>query len=637
MSLRRPTLLLLTALLILNASGIAILSRAQTPNSDPKFDVRAGYTKREVMIPMRDGVRLFTTIYAPKDATASKTYPIMLTRTPYSVAPYGEAEFRQELGPSAAFARAGYIFVYQDVRGRFMSEGEFVHVRPHKDAPVSTKNISESTDAYDTVEWLLKNVPGHNARVGMWGISYPGFYTAAGVIDSHPAIKAASPQAPVADWFTGDDWHHNGTLFLAHAFTWLYNNDRPRPAPTSQSPPRLEYPTPDGYQFFLEAGPISNINEKYFEGARPLWNDITRHATYDEFWRARNILPHLVNIRPAVMTVGGWFDSENLYGALKTYRAIEDQNPNIFNVLVMGPWEHGHWASTDGDWLGDLRFGAKTAAFYRASIELPFFNFHLKDEKDQGALRLPEAYLFDTGTHEWRTFESYPPREEKTRSLYFHAHGKLAFDQLAHEDGFDEYVSDPARPVPHLGGVFPGMKRGYMAEDQRHASRRPDVLVYQSDVLTEDLTVIGPVAANLYVSTTGTDADFIVKLIDVYPDDAKDPEPNSHAAPAGGLQMLVRGEPFRAKFRNSFERPEPMKPGTVTRLQWTMPDVCHTFKKGHRLMIHVQSTWFPLVDRNPQKFVDIYRARASDFQRATQRLHRSRRFDSHLKLNVATR
>lgn len=605
---------------------------AQTPNSDPPFDVRANYTKREAMAQMRDGVRLFTTIYAPKDAGMEKTYPVMLTRTPYSVAPYGENEFRSALGPSNAFAREGYIFVYQDVRGRFMSEGDFVHVRPHREKKAA-KEIDESTDTYDTVEWVLKNVPGHNGRVGMWGISYPGFYTSAGVIDSHPAIKAVSPQAPVADWFTGDDWHHNGTLFLAHAFTWLYNNDRPRPAPTSQSPPRLDYPTPDAYRFFLDAGPISNINDKYFQGERPMWSDITRHGTYDEFWKARNILPRLKNIRPAVMTVGGWFDSENLYGALKTYRAIEDQNPNIFNMLVMGPWEHGHWAGTDGDSLGDLHFGAKTAAFYRASIELPFFNFYLKD---QGKLDLPEAYLFDTGTNEWRTAQSFPLREAQTRQLYFHDANRLAFESPT-GDSFDEYVSDPAHPVPHLRGVYPGMKRGYMAEDQRHASRRPDVLVYQSEVLTEDVTVGGPVGVNLHVSTTGTDADFIVKLIDVYPDDAKDADDDPSTAPAGGLQMMVRGEPFRAKFRDGFERPAPMKPGEVTKVAWTMPDVYHTFKKGHRLMVHVQSSWFPLVDRNPQKFVDIYRATAADFQKATQRVYHSKAFNSHLQLSVIPR
>lgn len=609
---------------------------AQTPNSDPPFDVAASYTKREVMIPVRDGVRLFTAIYSPKDAAPDKTYPVMLTRTPYSVAPYGATSYRESLGPSAAFAREGYIFVYQDVRGRFMSEGEFVHVRPRRGAGGGTE-IDESTDTYDTVEWLLKNVTGHNGRVGMWGISYPGFYTSTGVIDAHPAIKAASPQAPVADWFIGDDWHHNGTLFLAHAFTWLYNNDRPRPAPTTEPPPRLQYPTPDAYRFFLDAKAIAEINEKYFKGERPFWNEILRHPNYDEFWQARNILPRLVQIRPAVMTVGGWFDSENLYGALKTYEAIEQQNRNVTNILVMGPWEHGHWAGTDGDWLGDLRFGAKTAQFYRASIELPFFNHHLKDKK---AAPPAEAHLFDTGTNEWRAYDSFPPRGSVRQSLYFHHDGQLSFDAPAGNERnlFDEYVSDPHRPVPHLPGVFPGMKRGYMAEDQRFASRRPDVLVYQTEPLAEEMTVCGPVTPSLYVSTTGTDADYVVKLIDVFPDDAPDPAPNPSGVRMGGFQMLVRGEPFRARFRNGFARPEAMRPGAVTRVGFEMPGVCHTFRRGHRVMAHIQSTWFPLVDRNPQQFVpNINTATEKDFRTATQRLHRARRHASHLTLVVAPR
>ncbi len=623
---------ILASLLLLCAFCLTL--RAQTPSTDT-FDVRANYTKREVMLPMRDGVKLFTTIYAPKDASQpGQRYPIMLTRTPYSVTPYGADAYRQSLGPSIGFARDGYIFVYQDVRGRFMSEGEFVHVRPHVE-PKNARSIDENTDAYDTIEWLLKNVSGNNGRIGIWGISYPGFYTSTSIIDSHPAIRAASPQAPVADWFIGDDWHHNGTLFLAHAFTWLSNNDRPRPAPTSELPPRVQYPTPDGYQFFLELGTIRNINERYFKGERPFWNEILRHGTYDEFWQRRNILPHLKNIRPAVMTVGGWFDSENLYGALETYRAIEAKNPNTTNLLVMGPWEHGHWASTEGDWLGDLRFDAQTARHYREQIEFPFFNFYLKDK---GTIKLPEAHVFITGANEWQTFDRFPPRDAREKPLYFHQNGRLSFEQPTNTtDQFDEYVSDPARPVPHLNGVFPGMKRGYMAEDQRFAARRPDVLVYQTEPLAEEMTVCGTVAPSLYISTTGTDSDFVVKLIDVFPDDAKDPEPNPTGVSMGGFQMLVRGEPMRAKFRNGFARPAAMKSGEVTQLRWTMPDACHTFKRGHRIMAHVQSSWFPLVDRNPQKFTDIYNVTESDFQRATQRLYHSRRFASHLKLNVMSR
>lgn len=615
--------------------------RAQTPVREEPFDVRARYTKREVMVPMRDGRRLFTAIYAPRDAEQSaaqngRSYPFMLTRTPYSVAPYGANDYRQTLGPSVGFAREGYIFVYQDVRGRFMSEGDFVHVRPHNPSERRGRtDIDENTDTYDTVEWLLRNVAGNNGRVGMWGISYPGFYTSAGIIDSHPAIRAASPQAPVANWFMGDDWHHNGALMLAHAFTWLSANDRPRPAPTSESPPRFQYPTPDGYQFFLDTGTIGQINERYFRGERPFWNDILQHGTYDEFWQARNILPHLRGIRPAVMTVGGWFDSENLYGALETYRSIEERNPRATNILTMGPWEHGHWAGTEGDALGDLRFGAQTARYYREQIELPFFNFYLKD---RGTLRLPEAYVFVTGANEWRTFESFPPRPSTERRLYFHSNGRLSFDAPTANTGdeFDEYVSDPLRPVPHLSGVFPGMKRGYMAEDQRFAARRPDVLVYQTEPLAEDMTVCGEISPNLFVSTTGTDSDFVVKLIDVFPDNAPDPEPNPTNVRMGGFQMLVRGEPMRAKFRNSFERPEAMRPGEVTPINFTMPDACHMFRRGHRLMVHIQSTWFPLVDRNPQRFMDIYGATERDFGRATQRLYHSQRYGSHVRLNVLT-
>ena len=630
----RPSLSLPLALLFVFLLPPAL--SAQTPVSLETFDLRPRYTKREVMIPMRDGVRLFTAIYAPRDAgSAGRTYPIMLTRTPYSVAPYGADEYRQSLGPSMSFTQEGYIFVYQDVRGRFMSEGEFAHVRPHRAARRGPREIDESTDTYDTVEWLLRNVRGHNGRVGMWGISYPGFYTSAGIINSHPAIRAASPQAPVADWFMGDDWHHNGALFLAHAFTWLYNNDRPRPAPTTQAPPRLQYPTPDAYQFFLEAGPLSSINERYFQGERPFWSEILRHGTYGEFWQERNILRHLRGIRPAVMTVGGWFDSENLYGALYTYRSIEEKNPGITNLLVMGPWEHGHWASTEGDALLGLRFGAPTANYYREQIELPFFNFYLKDK---GTLRLPEAYIFVTGANQWRTYDAYPPRETVARALYFHPNGQLSFaPPSAASDEFDEYISDPHRPVPHLPGIFPGMRRGYMAEDQRFAARRSDVLVYQTEPLTEDLTICGEIRPDLFVSTSGTDADFIVKLIDVFPADAPDPEPNPTGVRMGGYQMLVRGEPMRAKFRNSFTHPEPMRPNEVARLQFTMPDACHTFLRGHRIMVHLQSTWFPLVDRNPQTFVDIYQATARDFQRATQRLYRSARHRSHLQLNVLRR
>ncbi|MER3427058.1 MAG: X-Pro dipeptidyl-peptidase [Pyrinomonas sp.] len=595
------------------------------------YDVRANYEKSEYQIPMRDGVKLFTVVYAPRDK--SKKYPILLNRTPYSVGPYGPDAYKTSLGPSPLFMKEGYIFVYQDVRGRYMSEGEFVNMRPHKERKSGPTDIDESTDTYDTIDWLIKNVPNNNGRVGMWGISYPGFYVAVGMIDAHPALKAASPQAPIADWFIGDDFHHNGAFFLPHAFNFLATFGRPRPRPTTETPPRFQHGTPDGYKFFLELGPLQNADRKYFKGQVAFWNEIMEHPNYDDFWKARNTLPHLKNIHPAVMTVGGWFDAEDLYGALKTYEATEKQSPGAYNTLVMGPWYHGGWARSDGDSLGPIQFGSKTAEFYRREIELPFFNCFLKDKCDH---KLPEAYVFETGSNRWRMYAEWPPRTAQPRAIYLRENGKLSFDPPTDErNAFDEYVSDPNKPVPYINGIAIGMTREYMVEDQRFAARRPDVLAYQTEPLAQDLTAAGPVKVTLYVSSTGTDADYIVKLIDVFPDDAPDPEPNPTGVRMGGYQMLVRGEPFRARFRNSFERPEPLPPGEVTKIEFVMPDINHTFLKGHRIMVQVQSTWFPLVDRNPQKFVpNIYKAGESDFQKATQRVHRSRAYASRITLNV---
>jgi putative CocE/NonD family hydrolase len=493
--------------------------------------------------------------------------------------------------------------------------------------------VDESSDTYDTIDWLVKNVPNNNGRVGMWGISYPGFYTSMGVIGAHPALKAASPQAPIADWFIGDDFHHNGALFLPHGFNFLSSFGLPRPEPTTNGPPRFEHGTPDGYKFFLELGPLQNADRRYFKGRVAFWNEMMQHPNYDEFWQARNVLPHLKNIRPAVMTVGGWFDAEDLYGALNTYQSIEAKNPGSYNMLVMGPWFHGGWSRADGDALGDVRFGSKTSLFYREKIELPFFNCFLKDKCDE---KLPEAFVFETGSNVWRKYERWPPAKAQARSLYLQANGKLSFapPPSGAVNIFDEYMSDPRRPVPFINNIAIGMTREYMVEDQRFASRRADVLVYQTEPLKDDLTVAGPITASLYVSTTGTDSDFIVKLIDVYPDNAPDNDPNPTGMRMGGYQMLVRGEPMRARFRNSFERPEAMTPNQVTKVEFTMPDANHTFLKGHRIMVQIQSTWFPLVDRNPQKFVNINTAAETDFQKATQRVYRSARYSSHLKLSI---
>ncbi|MBI3462932.1 MAG: CocE/NonD family hydrolase [Planctomycetes bacterium] len=585
------------------------ISPAQDANTLESY-IRLHYTKQEHRVAMRDGAQLFTSIYLPRDTT--KKYPILMKRTPYSVAPYGVDKFPASLGPSDHFVKAGYIFVNQDVRGRFLSEGEFIQVTPHRPHK-EPKECDESSDTYDTIEWLLKNVPGNNGRVGMYGISYPGFYCSAGMIDAHPALLAVSPQAPVGDWYF-DDFLHNGAFFLAHAYRWLGNNATERRKPTSEKSPPVNYPTPDGYKLFLEAATMENINRTYIKDAVPFWTEMMNHPNRDEFWQRRSILPHLKKVAPSVLVVTGWYDAEDLYGSFKTYQAIESQNPGVNNVLAVGPWHHGGWSSTDGERLGPISFGSKTAAFYRAEIEFPFFERYLKDQNSPAPA---EATVFETGSNSWRTFDAWPPRERQPRQLFLREGGLLDSAAPSGGDAFDEFVSDPAKPVPFTERITPQMAIEYMVDDQRFASRRPDVLVYQTPVLTEDLLVAGPLDVDLWVSTTGTDADFIVKLIDVFPD-----SPDAAAQP--GFQMMVRSEVFRGRFRNSFEKPEPFAAGQPSRIRFELLDVLHRFTKGHRLMIQVQSTWFPLVDRNPQKFVpNIYFAKPEDFQQATHRVYRS--------------
>jgi putative CocE/NonD family hydrolase len=588
--------------------------------------VRANYTKYEFRIPVRDGKKLFTSVYVPKDQ--GQIYPILLSRTPYSVAPYGVDAYRGSLGPSDLFAREGYIFVYQDVRGRMMSEGEFVDMRPHLAVKNGPADIDESTDTYDTIDWLLKNVQGHNGRVGLYGISYPGFYTSAGMIDAHPALKAASPQAPISDWFIGDDFHHNGALYLPHAFNFFSGFGRPRPEPTTATGSRFDYGTSDGYAFYLKIGPLSNVNAKYFKGDIKFWNQMMEHETYDAFWQARNLRPHLKNIKPAVMTVGGWFDAEDLFGALETFKNVERQRPLSSNMLVMGPWVHGGWARSDGDSLGDVRFGSKTGPFYREQIELPFFAYYLKGKPDP---KLPKAYVFETGRNQWRRHDAWPPAGATTRSLYLRAGGRLAFEPPPEAgSAYDEYVSDPARPVPYTNAVAISMTREHMIDDQRFASARPDVLTYVTEVLEDEVTVAGPITPSLKVSTSGTDSDWVVKLIDVYPDNHPDPGPTDANSTGGGYsrvggyQQLVRGEAMRGKFRSSYEKPEPFVPGQITKVEYVMPDVYHTFRRGHRIAVQIQSSWFPLVNLNPQTFCNINTATAAMFQKAVQRVYRGK-------------
>jgi putative CocE/NonD family hydrolase len=607
---------------------VALLVPAARAQEVNQAYLRENYTKYEYKIPMRDGVKLLTSVYAPKDNKNS--YPILLTRTPYGVGPYGEDRYTDG-GPAFQYAKDKFIFVLQDVRGRYGSEGEFVHMRPHKDVKAGPADIDESTDTYDTIDWLVKNIARNNGKVGMMGISYPGFYTAAGMIDSHPALKCASPQAPIADWFIGDDFHHNGTFYLPHAFRFLATFGQKLEEPMRERPKPFDFKTPDGYEFYLNMGPLANADKLFFKGKIEFWDDVMTHPTYDAFWKSRNLPPHLKNVKAAVMTVGGWFDAEDLYGALATYRAVEKQNPGAYNRLVIGPWFHGGWSRGDGDHLGNVNFHAKTSAFYREHIELPFLKHFLKGDN----FEMPEAFVFETGTDQWREYDQWPPAKSVEKALYLHAGGKLSFE--APKDGeaeFDEYVSDPAKPVPYIPNVAIGMTREHMLDDQRFAASRPDVLTYRTAVLEEDVTIAGPIQAKLRVSTTGTDSDFVVKLIDVYSGDYPNPDPNPAGVEMGGYQQLVRGEAMRGKFRNGYDKPEPFEPGKMSKVEYVLPDVNHTFRKGHRIMVQVQSSWFPLVDRNPQKFCDIYKASAEDFQKATERVYHSAEAGSAISVRI---
>jgi len=622
-----------TLLAFITAALGAVSLSAQAPAVTPPNPVREAYTKYEHMIPMRDGVKLFTSVYVPKECSSPR--PIIMQRTPYSVAPYGIDNYRTNVGPSDHFLKAGIIAVYQDVRGRYLSEGQWVEVRPHNPRKTGTA-IDESTDTWDTIDWLVKHVPCNNGRVGMWGISYPGFYVSAGMLDAHPALKAVSPQAPVTDYFLGDDSFHNGAFMLAANFGF-YTSFRLQPVPTRPMPSApFDYGTPNGYEFYLKMGPLLAGAAQYGVAENPYYRINLDHTSYDAFWQARSIWKHFKGIVPAVLTVGGWFDAEDLAGPLKTYRTIRTESPQTRNHLVMGPWTHGSWARGDGRTVGNLDFGQEVSAWYREYVEYPFFMQHLTDA-DMPAL--PAATMFETGTNRWRRFDVWPP-QGAPQTLYFGAAGALAAVAPKEADAYDQYVSDPNRPVPYVGHVQMGMQRDYMTEDQRFAATRPDVLVYQTPPLDEDLTVLGPIGVDLHMSTSGTDADFVVKVIDVFPSDYptpewKGPQPEpANRVRMGGYQQLVRGEPFRGKFRKSFETPTPFVPNQPDRIRFELPDVAHTFRRGHRVMVQVQSSWFPLTDRNPQTFVDIPKARPEDFVTATQRVYRSAARPSSITLPV---
>ena len=591
--------------------------------------IREHYLKAEYLVPMRDGVKLFTAVYSPVDTLHA--YPFLLNRTPYGVAPYGSGVYKTSLGPSADFSRDGFIFVYQDVRGRKMSEGSFVDVRPERDIKRKPDEIDESTDTYDTIAWLVTHIRHNNGNVGMWGISYPGFYAAAGMIGAHPALKAVSPQAPIADWFAGDDFHHNGALFLMDAFGFYSSFGKPRPLPTTASAPGVRYGTPDGYKFYLNLGPLPNANRIWLKDSIAFWNDLMHHGTYDNFWNARCILPHVRNIKPAVLVVGGLFDAEDLYGPLSIFATLEKESPATTATLVLGPWRHGGWERTQGDRLGDIRFGANTSEEFQTEVLFPFFAHYLKGKE---TAVLPRARVFETGVNRWREYDQWPPRSVVQRSLYMQDRGRLSFSPPDTSDGYDEYVSDPSKPVPYSSDFGIGRNTTYMIEDQRFAGSRPDVMVYETDPLAHPVTLAGPIVADLFVSTSGSDADYVTKVIDVYPDSTSDVTVDPPGKPMGGYEMLVRWEVMRGKFRNSLARPEPMVSGKVTEVKFGLRDVSHTFLPGHRIMVQIQNSCFPLVDRNPQKYLDIYGARESDFQKATHRIYHGANRASRVVLPV---
>ena len=593
--------------------------------------VKANYNKMEYQVPMRDGIRIFTSAYIPKDASAANTYPILLNRTPYSVGPYGKDKYAGIIGPSETMIREKYIFVNQDVRGRYMSEGVWTNMTPHIANKKTNKDVDESSDTYDGIEWMMKNIPFHNGRVGQAGISYPGFYSTAGSIDAHPALKAVSPQAPIADVFW-DDFHHNGVFTQGYFWNLPIFGTRPEKSTEKDWYNLFEKPTPDGYDFYKRNGTLQSLGEKYYKD-NFLWKELVEHPNYDAFWKSRRIVSHLRNLKPAYLVVGGWFDAEDLYGVLTTYKEIEKNNPGVYNILTMGPFGHGDWAQESGHHKHhQLYWGDSLSTFYQKDIEATFFRHFLKGSGDRKT-GLPEAYMFNTGIKQYEQFSSWPPANISRKKLYLGSNETITFE-APKKISFASFISDPAKPVPYtmdIAGSFDITPRNYMSEDQRFAASRPDVLVFETKELTEDMTFGGEISVKLSVSTTGTDADWVVKLIDVYPGDEPNSEHTDKGVTLAGYQHMVRSEIMRSRFRNSFEKPEPMVPNKVTEVTFKLQDVLHTFKKGHRIMVQVQSTWFPVFDRNPQKYIpNIYKAEATDYIKATHRVYNA----SYLEVDV---
>lgn len=597
------------------------------------------YIKKEYTIPMRDGVKLFTCVYMPKDAL--EKHPILMERTPYSCQPYGEGKWAPLWNSYVKnYLKEGYVFVIQDVRGRWMSEGDFMDVRPFN-ANKKGKEIDEASDAYDAIDWLVKNIPNNNGNVGVFGTSYPGFYSNMAAAGNHPALKAVSPQAPVTNWFIGDDFHHNGAFFQMDAFSFYSSFGKPHPHPTTIPNTEFDYSTHDNYKFYLEQGSLKNLT-KLMGDTIAFWKELMVHPNYDVWWKARDARIATKNQQPAMLWVGGLFDAEDCWGAWNAYKAAEQNNPTKpFNKIVEGPWYHGQWGSNDGTHLGNIQFGANTSDWYQQHIEIPFFNYYLKGKGDIS--QIAEANIFITGTNEWRTFAQWPPAEKQDKELYLMPAGKtsLSWNKPPAEGGFSDYISDPAKPVPYTEDVHFNRTRNYMTDDQRFASRRPDVITFQTELLNDDVTVTGNVVADLMASISTTDADFVVKVIDVFPDSLSWVNVDIYAEadpdktyPLGGYEMLVRGEIFRGRFRKSYENPEAFTPGKVEEVKFELPSIAHTFKKGHRIMVQVQSSWFPLVDRNPQQFIDIYHCDEKDFIKSDIKVYHNAEYASKIILPV---
>jgi putative CocE/NonD family hydrolase len=573
------------------------------------------------MIPMRDGVKLNTEIFAPKGI--SERLPFVLLRTPYGISGGGARIHGDYLKDLAA---DGYVFVFQDIRGRFKSEGQFVMIRAPRDKSDS-KAIDESTDTYDTIEWLLKNVPNNNGRVGMLGISYPGWLTVMGLIDPHPALKATSPQASPADMFLGDDFHHNGAFRLSYGFEYVALME------TDKTNTSFKFDRNDTFEWYLKLGALSNVNEKHFHGKLPTWNDFVAHPNYDTFWQKQACAPYLKQVTVPTLNVAGWWDQEDFYGPLKIYEELEKHDTKNMNSLVVGPWNHGGWSSGDGGHLGKIQFDSATGKYYRQKVQAPWFAYHLKDKEDP---HFPEAHTFRTGANQWKSYDHWPPKEASMRNLYVHGNGRLSFDapKQEGEQEYDSYISDPAHPVPYrhrpIEPTYPGPGWPvWLVEDQRFVHMRPDVASWETESLKEDVVVTGDIVAHLFASTSGSDCDWIVKLIDVYPEHyLGDPK-------LGGYQLMIANEVLRARFRKSFEKPQPVVPNEVNEYVIDIHGNDHSFLKGHKIMVQVQSTWFPVIDRNPQTYVEnIYNAKDSDYRTAEQRVFRSSKFPSHIRLPV---